>query len=88
MVRLQSQRPIKVSSNPPKEVSDENLSLTLMKDFFSKKSVPKPEPKPKTQFGGAAWCPWAQAPPNWFWALALALALTSLKKRPIRNETN
>ena len=30
--------------------------------------------------GGAAWGPWAQAPPNWFWALALALALTSLKK--------
>ena len=31
-----------------------------MKDFFSKKSVPKP----KTQFGGAAWGPWAQAPPK------------------------
>ena len=30
--------------------------------------------------GGAAWGPWAQAPPNWFWALALALALTFLKK--------
>ena len=39
----------------------------------SQAKVPKPEPKPKTQFGGGAWGPWAQAPPNWVWALALAL---------------
>ena len=30
-----------------------------------KKFVLKPKPKPKTQFGGVAWGPWAQAPPNW-----------------------
>ena len=41
--------------------------------------MPKPEPKPKNNLGGA----WAQGPqadpPNCFWALALALALTFLK---------
>ena len=45
-------------------------------------------PAPFSLESGFAWGPWAQGLPNWFWALVLALALTSWKSNSIRNESN